>query len=235
MGIMILFYQHQDIVDIDLHLADELRLEDYILRDIFFIMLFPAVPLFFDIEIPPLVILPVTGGKNFPPFEFIERRKQISHAKQDAEEQDEFLLLFFADDISAQRKLILEPLHEIHISIPVLAIRIRIAFIVVLEAAHKHDASGIFIPEERNRTIHPFRKISKADDISKRLHRIQNAVRPGKRLNEPMHLEILIHPERIQRRRIEASEEHIHHDEQIQLLILHAERDIFVIILEFIG
>ena len=44
--------------------------------------------------------------------------------------------------------------------------------------------------------------------------------------------QILVAPKRVERRRVEAREEHIHDDEQIQFAILHARRNVFVIIRE---
>ena len=47
-----------------------------------------------------------------------------------------------------------------------------------------------------------------------------------------MHLQVFVHPKGIQGRGIEACQEHIDHDQQVKLFILHAERYIFVVILE---
>ena len=47
-----------------------------------------------------------------------------------------------------------------------------------------------------------------------------------------MHLQVLVHPKGIQGRGIEARQEHIDHDQQVKFLVLHAERYIFVVILE---
>ena len=47
-----------------------------------------------------------------------------------------------------------------------------------------------------------------------------------------MHLQVFVHPKGVQGRGIEARQEHIDHDQQVKLFILHAERYIFVVILE---
>ena len=47
-----------------------------------------------------------------------------------------------------------------------------------------------------------------------------------------MHLQVLVHPKGIQGCGIEARQEHIDHDQQVKLLVLHAKRYIFVVILE---
>ena len=50
-----------------------------------------------------------------------------------------------------------------------------------------------------------------------------------------MILQILIDPERIERRRVEPREEHIHYDEKVDLAALHPQRDILVIVLEAVA
>ena len=50
-----------------------------------------------------------------------------------------------------------------------------------------------------------------------------------------MHLEVLVNPKRVQRCRVKAGQEHIHNNEEIQFLILHAEGNILVVILEPVG
>ena len=47
-----------------------------------------------------------------------------------------------------------------------------------------------------------------------------------------MHLQVFVHPKGVQRSSIEARQEHIDHDQQVKLFIFHAERYIFIVILE---
>ena len=47
-----------------------------------------------------------------------------------------------------------------------------------------------------------------------------------------MHLQVFVHPKGVQRGGIEACQEHIDDDQQVKFLVLHAERYIFVVILE---
>ena len=50
-----------------------------------------------------------------------------------------------------------------------------------------------------------------------------------------MVFQILVHPERIERRCVKTREEHIHHDEQIDLALLHPLREILIVVLERIA
>ena len=77
-------------------------------------------------------------------------------------------------------------------------------------------------------------QIAEADDNAVGFNGVQNPVRPGKRLNEAVHLEIFVHPERVERCRVKACQEHIDHDEQIDLPRLDALGQVFVVILELV-
>ena len=50
-----------------------------------------------------------------------------------------------------------------------------------------------------------------------------------------MQLQVLVHPKRVECLGIEACQEHAHHDEDIYLLVLHAERHVFVVRLEVVA
>ena len=77
-------------------------------------------------------------------------------------------------------------------------------------------------------------QIAEADDIAVGFDGVQNPVRPGKRLNEAVHFKILVHPERIERRRVKARQEHIDHNKQIDLPRLDALGQVFVVVLELV-
>jgi len=77
-------------------------------------------------------------------------------------------------------------------------------------------------------------QIAEADDIAVGLDGVQNPVRPGKRLDQTVHFKILVHPERVERRRVKACQEHIDHDEQIDLPRLDALGQVFVVILKLV-
>lgn len=77
-------------------------------------------------------------------------------------------------------------------------------------------------------------QIAETDNVAVGLDGVQNPVRPGKRLNEAVHLEIFVHPERVERCRVKARQEHIDHDEQIDLPRLDALGQVFVVILELV-
>ena len=96
-------------------------------------------------------------------------------------------------------------------------ITIEIVFITL----EKNNSACILVSEQGNGIISLFLKIAETDYVSECLHRVQDPVRPGKGLDQAMHLQVLINPQRVQRSRIEARKEHIHDNEDINLLGLH--------------
>ena len=109
---------------------------------------------------------------------------------------------------------------------------IVVAFIIIRILPQQNHSSGFVIPEETNCIIYPLLQIAEADDIAKGLDAVQDTVRPAERLNQTVHLQVFVHPKGVQGRGIEARQEHIDHDQQVKFLVLHAERYIFVVILE---
>ena len=62
----------------------------------------------------------------------------------------------------------------------------------------------------------------------------ENTVGAGKGLDQPVHFQVFIHPQGVERGGVKACKEHIDHDEQVQLLIFHPQGYILVVALKFI-
>ena len=48
-----------------------------------------------------------------------------------------------------------------------------------------------------------------------------------------MHLQVLIYPQSVERLGIESCKEHSHHDKQVEVVVLHPQRDVLIVVLEF--
>ena len=104
--------------------------------------------------------------------------------------------------------------------------------IISIKFLKQYDAACILITEQGNSCIHSFLEIPEAYDIAKGLNAVQYTVCPAKCLDQSVHLQVFVNPERVQRRRIETSQEHIDNDQKIQLFVLHPKRYVFIIVLE---
>ena len=50
-----------------------------------------------------------------------------------------------------------------------------------------------------------------------------------------MLLQVLVHPQGVERRGVETGKQHVHHDGHIQVAVLEPEAQILVIVLELVG
>ena len=48
-----------------------------------------------------------------------------------------------------------------------------------------------------------------------------------------MHLQVLIHPQSVERLGVKSGQEHTHHDKQVEVVVLHPQRDVLIVVLEF--
>ena len=110
-----------------------------------------------------------------------------------------------------------------------------IAEIVILIAAQQGNAARFLIAEKGKSIVGALLQIAEAYDIAAYLDGIENAVCAGISLNQPVHFQILVHPQGIQRRRIKAGQEHVDHNQQVKFPILHPQGNILVVILELIA
>ena len=134
-----------------------------------------------------------------------------------------------------QRELGSQIFNHIRIARHLFAVHGLIAVVIILKALHEHNAAGIFISKQRDSCVHTLLQIAEADDIAKGFYAVQNTVGTTERLDEPVHFQILVHPQRVERCCVKACQEHIHYDEQIQFLVFHTERNILIVVLELIA
>ena len=172
-------------------------------------------------------------GDQLFPCEIIKRAEKIPHPQHSAEQQDEVTLILFADDGRLRER---EPLEQLlnHIDVTglILALFIDIAVVIILEPLEQHYAAGFSVAEERDRVLDALLQTTEAHDIAESLDFVQNTIGAGECLYQAMIFQILVHPEGIQRGRVKAGEEHIDHDQEVNLLVLHPQRQILIVALE---
>ena len=114
-----------------------------------------------------------------------------------------------------------------------IAFFVLIAFtIIFVERLHEHQSARLVIAKDGQTLISGIFQITEADDVTAVLHRIQNSVRTTVGLQQSVHLQVLVHPKRVQRLGVKTRQEHTHYYQDIDLLVLHAERHILVVVLE---
>ena len=102
-----------------------------------------------------------------------------------------------------------------------------------MKTSQQDDASCLLVTEERDGSVHPLLQIAEADNVAEGFNAVQNAVGAAECLDQPVHLQVFIHPEGIESRSVKPGEEHVDHDQKIQLLVLQPEGDVSIVILKF--
>ena len=111
-------------------------------------------------------------------------------------------------------------------------LHLLVTIVVVIKGSHQHNAAGILVAKQSQTLVGGFFQIAEADDVAAVLHGIQYAVGAAESLQESMHLQVLIHPQRVQRLGIETRQEHVDHNQQVQFAVLHALAHVLVEALE---
>lgn len=96
--------EHQDVVDVDLDLLDELDLEDDVVVDRFLLGRIGAPELGVEVEVDRLVVLIVALGEELIAGEVVEGGQDGPQPQDRAEDRDEVLLRSLADDRSPERE-----------------------------------------------------------------------------------------------------------------------------------
>ena len=107
--------------------------------------------------------------------------------------------------------------------------------VVLLKTLHEHQSRSVLIAKDGETLIGSLFQIAEAYDVTTVLDTVQDAVCTAIGLQESMQFQVLIHPERVECLRVEARQEHTHHNQQVNLLFLHALRHILIIGLELLS
>jgi hypothetical protein len=109
---------------------------------------------------------------------------------------------------------------------------VKVSFVIIPERLQQHDAGSVLVPEQRDGAVHALLKVAEAYDVAAVLYGIQYAVRPAVGLQQSVQLQVLVHPEGVERLCVKACQEHSYHYQYVYLLVLHPERHILVVRLE---
>lgn len=235
-GIVELLHQHEDVIDVDLDLADEFHLKDDVVGDVLLVALGPLQPLVPQILIPAQIVLQIPFLQQFLAGKLIKGGEQVAHAQNGAEQRNKLFLVLLAHNAGfRERELGGQFLDHIHIARLILAVGGGITVVIIPELAQQHNTAGVFVAKQGDGRIHPFLQVAETDDIAEGLDRIQDAVGAAEGLDQPVHFQVFIHPQGVQGGGVKAGEEHIHHDEQIQFLVFHPQGNVLVVVLELVA
>ena len=84
--------------------------------------------------------------------------------------------------------------------------------------------AGLLAGEEGDGGIHGVLLLAEVEDVAVGLGAVEHAVGAGEGLDQAVVLEVLVHVERVQVFGIEAGEQHVHHDGDVDLLRVRGSR-----------
>lgn len=84
-GIVVLLHQHEDVIDVDLDLADEFHLKDDVVGNILLVALAPLQPLIPQVLVPAQIVLQIPFVQQFLLRKLIEGGEQVAHPQDGAE------------------------------------------------------------------------------------------------------------------------------------------------------
>ena len=166
-GIVVLLHQHEDVIDVDLDLADEFHFKDDVVGDVLLVTLGPLQPLVPQILVPAQIVLQIPLLQQFLVGKLIKGGEQIAHAQDGAEQRNKLFLVLLAHNARfRERELGGQFLDHIHIAGLVLAVGGGVTVVIIPELAQQHDAAGVFVAKQGDGRIHPFLQVAETDDIA---------------------------------------------------------------------
>ena len=96
--VAVLLDEHQDVVDVDLDLLDQLDLEDDVVVDRLLVGVLVLAELGVQVEVDAAVVLALPVGEDLVAGEVVERGQDVLQAQDRAEQRDELLLRGLPDD-----------------------------------------------------------------------------------------------------------------------------------------
>lgn len=145
-GFVVFGDEHEDVVDVDFDLFDEFKLEYDVVVDVFFVGVFVDAEVLVDVNVGALVVLEVTGCKDFVTGEVVEGGEDVLHAKDGAVEANKVFLGGFAKEGLAEGEGGLESGDEFGVAGLMMAVFFE-AVVVVVVGAEEDDAAGLFVTE----------------------------------------------------------------------------------------
>ena len=221
MFLLVLLNQHEDVVHVDLNLFDQLDLKHHIVVDDFLLALFAFAVGPMQVQIPALILLNLSRAQRRLPGKLVESREDVLQPQDRSPQSDELLLRALPHD----RLPIWELLQQ-------LASLLHVRAVVVLIRLQQHDPAGVLVPKQLQRCVGFVLQVPEGHDVPVALHGIEDSVCPRVRLNEPMGPKVLVHEQGVERCSIEPGQEHVHHDHQINLAVLHPLGEVLVVVLE---
>src|SRR5699024_350006 len=209
----ILLHQHQNVVNVDLHLLDQFHLKNNIIHNTVFVAGL-GLDLLVYVVVCTGIVLKIDLRQNLMPHKTIKRRQDIPQAQDITEQNNEILFVLLSQNGLSQREALHQLLDPLLIPLLFLALIVNAAIVIIFVGLQQDDAARILIAKQRDGIIGFFFQIPETDNIAEGFDRIQDTVGPGKCLDQAVHFQVFVYPKGIQGGGIKTSQEHIDHQQK---------------------
>ena len=177
-----------------------------------------------QVQVDALVVLELTLGQDLAAGEVVERCQDVPQPQDRAEQQDERLLCGLAENRCAER-VQQRQLRDLRLIVGVV-VGVRLEY---------HDAARVLVAKQGQRLVGGILQVPERDDVAVGLDRVEDPVGARKRLYQTVLAQALVDPERVQCRGVEAREEHVDDDDQVEVTVLQSLGQVLVVVLEPLG
>ena len=199
------FDEHEDVVDVDVDLLDELHFEDELVRDRFLLHLRALARLVVEVQVDAPVVFELARGDRVITLEVVEGREDVAQAQDLPHEVDELLLFLLGGDRSdGQWEVDAKLLDGLQVGGQVLAV-----------GAQEDLAARFLVAEQGDCVVRGVFEVAEADNVSVGLHRVEDSVCARKGLDEAVGAQVLVDPQGVEGLGVEACEEYVDDDHQV--------------------
>ena len=148
----ILLHQHQNVVNVDLHLPDQFHLKNNIIHDTVFVAGL-GLDLLVYVVVCTGIVLKINLGQNLMPHKTVKCRQDIPQAQNIAEKDDEILFVLLSQNGLSQREALHQLLDSLLIPLLFLALVVNAAIVIIFIGFQQDDAACILIAKQGNRLV----------------------------------------------------------------------------------
>ena len=112
------------------------------------------------------------------------------------------------------------------------AVSVSIAVVILVVCLEQHYAVRLRVAKQSYGVVGGLLKVTETDDVAEGLDGVEYAVSATVCLHQSVHLQVLVHPKRVERLGVKARKEHVDHYQQVQLTVLHPLAHVLVVALE---
>ena len=203
------FDQHEDVVNVDVHLFDQFHLKDQVVSDGFFVGPSAFTRLVVQVQVDAPVVFEVTRRDRVIAFEVVEGCQDVTQSEDLSHQDDEALLLLLRGDRpDGEGEVDAQLVHCFQVVGQVFAV-----------GAQQHLSARFLVSKKGDRVFGGLFQVPEAHDVAVRFDRVEDSVGAREGLNEAVCPQVFVDPQGVERLGVEPGEEHVDDDHQVDAFL----------------